>query len=91
MLGGPAGADWRPRSYGEETAAAIDRAVRHLIDDAFRKAVAILSGNKGLVEEAAQQLLIKETLSETDLAGFARRLRPIVDTPSPSASLAAQS
>jgi len=31
LLGMPAGADWRPRRYGEETARAIDTAVRDLM------------------------------------------------------------
>jgi cell division protease FtsH len=36
-LGMPAGADWRPRQYGEATATAIDAAVRELIDAAFQR------------------------------------------------------
>ncbi len=90
MLGVPANADWRPRSYGEETAGAIDRALRHLIDDAFRTAVAILSENRSLVDEAAQQLLGKETLTEADLATFAQRLRPVGNAPLPSVGLKAE-
>jgi len=73
-LGMPAGTDWRPRQYGEETATAIDTAVRELIDAAFQKASSILTANRVLLNEAAGDLLAKETMSGDDLQTVARRL-----------------
>ena len=75
-LGTPAGADWRPRSYGEETAAAIDDAVRALIDEAFHGAVAILTAHRGLLDRAATDLLAKETLSADDIRLIASKFDP---------------
>jgi cell division protease FtsH len=68
------GGDWQPRRYGEETASAIDAAVRGLIDTAFQRAVAILQANRTLLEHAAFDLLAKETFSTTDLQAVAARL-----------------
>jgi cell division protease FtsH len=67
LLGTPGGADWHPRRYGEETAAAIDISVRDLIDTAFQNAMAILTVNRTLLDKVAAQLLAKETLSADDL------------------------
>jgi cell division protease FtsH len=59
--------DWQPRRYGEATAGAIDTAVRTLIDDAYNRAVAILSSNRRLLDESAKALLARETFSAADL------------------------
>ncbi|WP_119681828.1 ATP-dependent zinc metalloprotease FtsH [Indioceanicola profundi] len=67
FLGGPGGASWQPRRYGEETASGIDAAVRELVETAFLRAVAILSTNRDLLGRAAQNLLNQETLSSEDL------------------------
>jgi cell division protease FtsH len=71
LLGTPGGADWHPRRYGEDTAAAIDISVRGLIDTAFQNAMAILTANRKLLDKAAAQLLAKETLSADDLGAVA--------------------
>jgi cell division protease FtsH len=76
LLGAPAGADWRPRHYGEATADAIDNSVRELIDTAFKRAVEILTANRSLVDAAVKDLLAKETLSAEDLQGIAGKLAP---------------
>ena len=74
LLGMQASGEWRPRHYGEATAGAIDAAVRALADEAFRIAVRILTANRELLDEAADDLLAKETLSTEDLALIAARL-----------------
>ncbi len=56
-----------PRSYSEHTADEIDDAVRKLVDAAFEKAVAILEEKRRTLEEGAEMLLEKETLSEEEL------------------------
>jgi cell division protease FtsH len=76
LLGGPAGADWRPRRYGEASAAAIDDALRGLIDAAFKKAAAILAANRALLAESAKELLGKETLAVEELRAIAERIVP---------------
>ena len=58
---------WRPRSYGDGTAKEIDHAVKNLIDVAFKHAVAVLEMNRSLLEQAARNLLSKETLVKEDL------------------------
>jgi cell division protease FtsH len=79
LLGTPPGADWRPRHYGEETAGAIDIAVRGLIDAAFKKAVSILAANRALLDEAAKDLLTKETMSGDDLKAVVKRVSRLDD------------
>jgi cell division protease FtsH len=72
LLGG--GPQWHERRYGEATATAIDAAVRALIDDAFQRAVAILSANRDLLDQSAKELLAKETFSSEELKSIAGRL-----------------
>jgi cell division protease FtsH len=55
------------RSYSEETAKEIDRAVRSLIDSMFQRAVALLAERRSTLEAGAAQLLEKETMTEKDL------------------------
>jgi cell division protease FtsH len=74
LLDVPGRHDWQPRRYGEATAGAIDAAVRTLIDDAYERAVAILSRNRPLLDESAQSLLATETFSAADLKQIGARL-----------------
>jgi len=76
LLPSPGGVDWQPRHYGEDTAGAIDSAVRALMEQAFERARAILAANKPVLLESAKDLLAKETFSETDLQPFATRIVP---------------
>jgi len=62
MLGTQAEA-WAPRTYSELTAAAIDKAVRELVDTAFLRARAILAGERAVLETAAGELMHDETIS----------------------------
>ena len=56
-----------PRSYSEQTAWQIDEAVRGLIQEAFDQATAILRKNRHLLDETAERLLEKETLTADEL------------------------
>jgi cell division protease FtsH len=67
----PGMADWHVRHYGEATAAAIDTAVRALIDDAFQRAVGILTVNRLLLDQSAKELLTRETFSADELKRIA--------------------
>lgn len=74
FLGPPAGLDWAQRRYGEETAGAIDAAVRALIETAFQNALAILKSNKALLSTAAGELLAHETMSRDEIERLSARL-----------------
>ena len=64
------------RKYSEDTAREIDRAVREIVKSAFERALGILKRHRKALEDAARELLKKETLSEPDVAAIARRLTP---------------
>ncbi len=66
---------WRPRSYGDGTAEAIDHAVKALIDEAYRTASAILEHNRSILDAAARELLARETLGAADLAQLTQGLQ----------------
>jgi cell division protease FtsH len=66
FLGGP-GAMPAERSYSEQTAQAIDTAVRALVDQAFATAIGILEDHRDVLERSARLLLEKETLDEAQL------------------------
>ena len=55
------------RSYSERTAGQIDEAVRKLLEAAHDKASAILKQNRELLDQTADKLLAKETLSADEL------------------------
>ena len=58
---------FRPRSYADETAAAIDHAVKRLIEAAFTSALGILERNRQVLDVCVKELLARETLSSPDL------------------------
>src|SRR5207244_2626241 len=86
--------DWHPRRYGEATACAIDAAVRALINDAYHRALTILTDNRSLLGQSAGTLLAKETFSASDLKAIEadlvlpvpRTRAPQVGTPLAAAS-----
>jgi cell division protease FtsH len=55
------------RDYSEETAREVDCAVRDLIGQGFERAVGILETHRSALEDCAQRLLEKETLSGDEL------------------------
>lgn len=66
FLGAPS-LGWRPRTYGDGTAEAIDHAVKQLIDQAFERAKAVIALNRKPLEIAAEQLLARESLGRDDI------------------------
>jgi len=56
----------REKDYSEETAREVDLAVRGLIDAAYQRAQRILVERRTLLDEGAQLLLEKETLTPED-------------------------
>jgi cell division protease FtsH len=81
FLAGPGAASAPPgyveRSYSEETAHEIDAAVKKIVDDAFRRTVNLLRGQRATLERGARQLLEHETLDEGELAALLREAEPV--------------
>lgn len=55
------------RDFSEEVAATVDTEVRVLLDTAHREAWEILTRNRAVLDELAEELLSRETLLEKDL------------------------
>jgi cell division protease FtsH len=72
---GPSG--YVERSYSEETAHEIDAAVKKIVDDAFRRTVNLLRGQRATLERGARQLLEQETLDEGELNALLREAEPV--------------
>ena len=66
LLGTAADA-WQPRQYGEATASAIDSQVKEFIEEALKRAQAILLRNRDVLGRMAERLLAQETLTARDL------------------------
>jgi cell division protease FtsH len=73
------------RNYSDETAEAVDRAVRQLVDGAFGRAFGILQQNRALLDRTAAALLESETLEEPAIE---RLKRDIVTAPALPAAAA---
>ncbi len=58
---------YHEKNYSDETAKAIDKEVRLLIDDAHKRALEILTGNKDKVQLMTDMLMEFETLDSTDI------------------------
>jgi len=76
------GLEPQARSYSEDTARAIDKAVRQLVDAAFAHSLQLLEARRAALEAGAKRLLEKETLTEADLRQL---LGEIEESPAPSA------
>ncbi len=72
---GEAGPVFGGRSYSEETATAIDRAVSSIVDGAFEHARDVLETHKDVLQESAKVLLEVETLDEAALGPFFLRMK----------------
>lgn len=59
--------NYHEKSYSDETAKAIDKEVRQLIDEAHTRAVEILNENKDKVQLMTDMLMEFETLDATDV------------------------
>lgn len=55
------------RSYSEATAEAMDTAVRDILHETFGAALAILTGNRAILDGAAERLMEAEMLDEAAL------------------------
>ncbi len=55
------------RDFSEETAAAIDDEVRNLVDQAYRRAKAVLTENRNVLDRLAEMLIERETVDAEEL------------------------
>jgi cell division protease FtsH len=55
------------RGYAEETAAAVDREVKDIVDQVFQRTQGILNTRRSILDRAAKKLLEKETLAQSDI------------------------
>jgi cell division protease FtsH len=70
------------RNYSDDTAQAVDGAVRGFVDHAFEQASAILRRNRGLLDRTAAALLETETLSEPDIERVKQEIVAVPALPS---------
>ncbi len=55
------------KSYSEKTAELIDEEIKKLSDEAAKRAEDVLKANKNVLDKLAEELLVHETLEETEL------------------------
>jgi cell division protease FtsH len=55
------------RDFSEDTAAAIDEEVSQLVAEAYKRATAVLTGNRSVLDELAEMLVERETVDAEDL------------------------
>ena len=56
----------KDRKYSEETAHKIDEEIKRLIDEAYKKALTLLSDNRSKLNAVAEELLVREKLEAVD-------------------------
>ncbi len=76
------------RNYSEETARAVDSAVKALVDRAYERAAEILKRNRPLLDRTAVALLATETLAEPEIEKLRQAMAGPLPLP-PAASEAA--
>jgi cell division protease FtsH len=64
----------RQREYAEDTAAAVDREVRTIVEGVFQRTQNILKARRAILDRAARKLLEKETLEQSDLDKLVREM-----------------
>ena len=67
------------KNYSEEVAAEIDKEVRSFIDNAYRKAVQIVTKNKEALKAVAKALVEKEVLEQEEFYALIKpfKLKPV--------------
>ena len=56
----------------DETAALVDKAVKRILDECYAGAKAVLNENRALLDEIAEYLLLKETITGEELMAFVK-------------------
>jgi cell division protease FtsH len=60
-------ADPRMSGVAEETLDAVDKEIRRLIEEAYQRALSLLTQNRTRLDNIVTQLLARETLDEVDV------------------------
>jgi len=76
FLNVPTALEWQQRRYSDQTAHAIDEAVRRIVERALGRAVAILTQQRKVLDHGAALLLERETLDEAALAALREEIVP---------------
>ncbi len=63
------------RDFSEEFAAELDREVKKIVDEQYKKAKQILDENRDLLEAISKELLEKETLDDEDVTNIITKLK----------------
>jgi cell division protease FtsH len=66
----------RLRDYSEHTARQIDSETKNFVEEAYAKALEILTGNRDIAERLSELLLDKETVSGDEIREMLSELRP---------------
>lgn len=64
----------RERDYAEETAAAVDREVKDIVDYVLERTERMLTTRRPILDRAAEKLLEKETLVQGDIDVLIREM-----------------
>jgi cell division protease FtsH len=64
----------RQREYADDTAAAVDREVRAIVESVFQRTQGILKARRAVLDRAAKKPLEKETLEQSDLDKLVREM-----------------
>ncbi len=64
------------RDYSEEVASQIDREIKTLVDEAYRRALDVLQANRDKLDVIANQLIEKETLEAPELNAIVGIVKP---------------
>jgi len=64
----------RERDYAEETAAAVDREVKDIVDRVLQRTEGMLTTRRPILDRAAKKLLEKETLEQSDIDALIREM-----------------
>jgi len=64
----------RERDYAEETAAAVDREVKDIVDRVLERTEGMLTTRRPILDRAAKKLLEKETLEQSDIDALIREM-----------------
>ena len=65
----------------DETAAQVDKAVKRLLSESYAEAKTLLSENRRLLDEVAEYLLLKETITGEELMRFVNASKEPQETP----------
>jgi len=67
------------RDYSEHTARMIDSEIKRLVEEAYSRALDILSNNRDIVDTIADRLLEIETIASLEIGEIITELRPDMD------------